>query len=202
MARYIGPKHKLCRREGIALCGSPNCPVIRKNAGPPGQHGAKGRRKLSEYGIQLREKQRAKRMYGVFEKQFKKYFQNAAAQKSQTAEALMQLLETRLDNVVFRLQLARSRPQARQLVSHGHVRVNNKKVTVSSYNVKIGDIISLSPKATNYDFIKKLQEETKNSKIPSWLERKATVAKVLSLPKSEDFEPDLNPRLIIEYYSR
>lgn len=202
MARYIGPKHKLCRREGIALCGSPKCPVVRKNAGPPGQHGLKGRRKVSEYGIQLREKQRAKRMYGVFEKQFKKYFQNASAQKSQTSDALLRLLEMRLDNVIFRASLARSRPQARQLVAHGAVLVNSKKVTVGSYNVKIGDIISLSAKAANYDFIKKLVSETKDTKIPSWLEKKAMVAKVLSQPQNEDFEPDLNPRLIIEYYSR
>lgn len=202
MARYIGPKHKLCRREGIALCGSPKCPVVRKNAGPPGQHGLKGRRKVSEYGIQLREKQRAKRMYGVFEKQFKKYFQNASAQKSQTSDALLRLLEMRLDNVIFRASLARSRPQARQLVAHGAVLVNSKKVTIGSYNVKIGDIISLSAKAANYDFIKKLVSETKDTKIPSWLEKKATVAKVLAQPQNEDFEPDLNPRLIIEYYSR
>lgn len=202
MGRYIGPKHKLCRAEGIALCGSPKCPVVRKNAGPPGQHGLKRRKKISEYGIQLREKQRAKRMYGVFEKQFKKYFQNASSQKSQTSEALLRLLETRLDNVVFRLNLARSRPQARQLVVHGHLKVNSKKVTIPSYNVKIGDIISLSAKAANYDFIKKLVSETKEAKMPPWLERKATVGKVLAQPQNEDFEPDLNPRLIIEYYSR
>src|SRR3990167_9471821 len=115
MARYTGPIHKLCRAEGVALCGSPKCPVIRKNAGPPGQHGQKGRRKLSEYGIQLREKQKVKRMYGVLERQFNKYFKMASSKKAATGEVLLQILETRLDNVIYRLGLAQSRPQARQL---------------------------------------------------------------------------------------
>src|SRR3989344_1610340 len=165
MARYTGAKHKLCRREGIALCGLPKCPVLRKNAPPPGQHGQKGRRKLSEYGVQLREKQKVKRMYGLLERQFKKYYQLASAQRSSTGEALLALLERRLDNVVYRLNLARSRAQARQLVSHGHVFVNEKK-------------------------------------LPSWLKKKATVGKIESLPKREEFDVDINERLIVEYYSR
>ena len=123
MARYTGPKHKLCRAEGIALCDSPKCPVIRKNAGRPGQHGPKGRKKLSEYGVQLREKQKAKRMYGVLERQFKKYFDRAAAKRTATGAALLEILETRLDNVVYKLDFAASRQQARQLVSHGHIMV-------------------------------------------------------------------------------
>ena len=202
MARYTGPKHKLCRAEGIALCGSPKCPVIRKNAGPPGQHGAKGRRKLSEYGIQLREKQKVKRIYGVFERQFKKYFDIANRKKAATGEALLQILETRLDNAIYRLNLASSRPQARQLVSHGHVTVNGKRVTIPSYNVKIGDVISLAPKAANLDFIKKLTEETKEANLPSWITKKATVGKIVSLPKREDLGAEINERLIVEYYSR
>src|SRR3990167_10117742 len=144
MARYTGPKHKLCRAEGVALCGSPNCPVIKKNAPPPGQHGQKGRRKVSEYGVQLREKQKVKRMYGGLERQFKKYYQNASKKIGSTGESLLSLLETRLDNTVYRLNLASSRPQARQLVSHGHILVNNKKITIPSYNVKVNDIITLS----------------------------------------------------------
>lgn len=202
MARYTGPKHRLCRAEGVALCGSPKCPVTRKNAGPPGQHSQRGRKKLSEYGIQLREKQKVKRMYGLLERQFNKYFNMASSKKAATGEALLQILETRLDNVIYRLGLAASRPQARQLVSHGHVFVNGKKVTIPSYNVKIGDIVSLSPKAANLPFIKKLEEVKKEEKTPSWLSKKATVGKVDSLPKRADIEGDINESLIVEYYSR
>ncbi|MCR4324556.1 MAG: 30S ribosomal protein S4 [Candidatus Curtissbacteria bacterium] len=202
MARYTGPKHRLCRAEGVALCGSPKCPVTRKNAGPPGQHGAKMRRKLSEYGIQLREKQKVKRMYGILERQFAKYYKMAAGKKVATGEALLSILETRLDNVVYRLNLASSRSQARQLVSHGHVLVNGKKVTIPSFNVKIGDVISLSTKTANLDFIKKLIEDTKDAKLPPWLERKATVGKVAAMPKREDLDVEVNERLIVEFYSR
>lgn len=202
MARYTGPKHKLCRAEGVALCGSAKCPVIRRNAFPPGQHGPKGRRKLSEYGIQLREKQKVKRMYGVLERQFKRYYNSASRKKSATGEALLQILETRLDNVVYRLSLASSRSQARQLVTHGHVLVNGKKVTIPSINVKIGDIISLSSKAANFDFIKKLAQDTKDVNLPSWFEKKATVGKIIVLPKREDIDPNINENLIVEYYSR
>lgn len=202
MARYTGPKHKLCRAEGFALCGSPKCPVTKKNAGPPGQHGQRGRRKPSEYGIQLREKQKVKRMYGVLERQFKKYYLMAAKSSKSTGEALLEILETRLDNIVYRLNLAKSLSQARQLVSHGHITVNNKKVTIPSYSVKIGDIISLSAKASNFDFIKKLQVETKDEKLPDWLTKKATVGKITSFPKREDLSSFVNENLIVEYYSR
>lgn len=202
MGRYIGPKHKLCRAEGIPVCGLLKCPVITKNKGLPGQHGAKGRRKMSEYGIQLREKQKVKRMYGLLEKQFKKYYQMASRQKIATGEALLGILESRLDNVVYRLGLAASRRQARQLVSHGHVTVNSKKVTIPSFGVKINDIISLSPKASNLDFIKKLQEQNKEAKLASWLEKQALVGKVKTLPQREDIDFDVNETLIVEYYSR
>ena len=202
MARYTGPKHRLCRAEGVALCGSAKCPVTTKNAPPPGQHGQKGRRKLSEYGIQLREKQKVKRMYGVLERQFSKYYDQASAGKSATGEALLQILETRLDNTVYRLGLANSRPQARQLVGHGHVFVNNKRVTIPSYNVKIGDVIALSPKTANLDFIKKLVSDNKEEKTPSWLSKKATVGKVESLPNRDELDIDINEKLIVEYYSR
>lgn len=202
MARYTGPKHRLCRAEGVALCGSPKCPVIRKNAGPPGQHGQKGRRKISEYGIQLREKQKVKRMYGVLERQFKKYFNLASSKKTATGEALLLLLETRLDNVIFRLNLVSSRPQARQLVNHGHVLVNDKRVTIPSYNVKIGDVLTLSTKAASLDFIKKLAQDTKDLILPPWLNKKAIIGKVVDWPKREDLKEDINERLIVEYYSR
>lgn len=202
MARYTGPKHRLCRAEGIALCGLPTCPVIKKNAGPPGQHGQKGRRKLSEYGIQLREKQKVKRIYGVLERQFEKYFNMASRKKAATGDALLNILETRLDNVVYRLNLARTRYQSRQLVSHGHIKVNDKRVTIPSYNVKIGDVISLSQKASNFDFIKKITEETKTINLPDWLEKKAAVGKIKSMPKREDIDAEINERLIVEFYSR
>src|SRR4030042_3372570 len=202
VARYLGPKHKLCRAEGVALCQLPTCPVTRKNAGPPGEHGQRGRRKISEYGIQLREKQKVKRIYGVLERQFVRYFYLAAKKKETTGEALLQILETRLDNVIYRLNLASTRQQARQLVSHGHVLVNNKKVTIPSYNVKIDDVLSLSPEIANLLFIKKLSEETKNAKLPSWLAKKATVGKIVTTPKRDDIDANIDERLIVEYYSR
>ena len=202
MARYTGPKHKLCRAEGVALCGSPKCPVVRRNASPPGQHGQRGKRKQSEFGIQLREKQKVKRMYGVLERQFQKYYDQASRKKAATGEALLGLLETRLDNTIYRLNLASSRPQARQLVSHGHVQVNSKKVNIPSYNVKIGDVVSLSQKASNLGFIRKLSEETKEAVVPAWLERKATVGRVKEYPKKEDIDAEINERLIVEFYSR
>lgn len=201
MARYTGPKHKLCRAEGVALCGLPTCPVAKKNAGPPGQHSQKGRRKQSEYGIQLREKQKVKRTYGVLERQFTKYFNWASKQKGATGETLLKILETRLDNVVYRLRLAETRPQARQMVNHGHIFVNDKRVTIPSYNVKIGDVVSLSPKILKTVFIKKLIED-KDNKLPEWLERKVSVGKIKSMPKREDLQEDINERLIVEYYSR
>ncbi len=202
MARYTGPKHKLCRAEGVALCGSAKCPVVRKNAGPPGQHSQKGRRKQSEYGIQLREKQKVKRMYGVLERQFSKYYNWASRKKGSTGDTLLQILETRLDNVIYRMNLAFSRPQARQLVSHGHVTVNDKKVTIPSYNVKMGDIVALSQKTAGSDFAKQVSEASKDEKLPGWLEKKATVGKILALPKRDDINEEINERLIVEYYSR
>lgn len=202
MARYTGPKHKLCRAEGVALCGSPKCPVIRKNAGPPGQHSQKGRRKLSEYGVQLREKQKVKRLYGILERQFRRYYFAASSKKKATGEALLQILETRLDNVVYRLNLAMSRQQARQLVSHGHIAVNGKKVTIPSFNVKIGDVVALSQKASNFDFVAKIAQETKDRPLPHWLEKKATVGQIKSMPQREDIDADISEKLIVEYYSR
>lgn len=202
MARYTGPKHKLCRAEGVSLCGLVKCPVTRKNAGPPGQHGQKRRRAASEYAVQLREKQKVKRLYGVLERQFAKYFYKASRQKVSTGEALLSILETRLDNVVYRLRLATTRYQARQIVSHGHTMVNGKRVTIPSYNVKIGDIISLSPKASNFDFIKKIAQLTKDEKPPGWLEKKALVGKVVKAPKRDDIDAAIDERLIVEYYSR
>lgn len=202
MARYTGPKHKLCRAEGLALCGLQTCPVVKKNAGPPGEHSQKGRRKLSEYGIQLREKQKVKRIYGVLERQFKKYYQKASQKKGSTGEALLELLESRLDNIIYRLHFARTRTQARQLVSHGHIFINSKRVNIPSYNVKIGDVISLSAKAANFAFIKKSLEEAKDASLLSWLKKEGAAAKVLEKPKREEIDLPIDERLIVEFYSR
>ncbi|MBI4037545.1 30S ribosomal protein S4 [Candidatus Curtissbacteria bacterium] len=202
MARYLGPKHKLCRAEGTAICGLATCPVIRKNAGPPGQQGVKGRRKISEYGVQLREKQKVKRMYGIFERQFKKYYTQASRKADSTGDVLLQILETRLDNVIYRLGLARTRQQARQLVSHGHVTVNGKKVTIPSFNVKIGDVVTVSPKAANFELVKKVADETKEAVIPSWLSKKALVGRIEKFPPREEITEPIDERLIIEFYSR
>lgn len=202
MARYIGPKHKLCRAEGIAVCGLEKCPVSKKNAARPGQHGARMRRKLSDYGIQLREKQKVKRIYGLLEKQFKKNYTIASRKKEATGEVLLSLMERRLDNVVFRFGFTANRRQARQLVSHGHVMVNGKRVTIPSFNVKINDVVTLTPKAASFNFIKKLQEEKKEETSPSWLERKVLVGKVKRLPVRDDIDFDVNEQLIVEYYSR
>ena len=209
MARYTGPKFRLDRREGTNLflkgkrSASPKHPINKKGAVPPGQHGQRAlKKKLSDYGSQLREKQKVKRMYGVLERQFQKYYDQASRKKAATGEALLGLLETRLDNTIYRLNLASSRPQARQLVSHGHVQVNSKKVNIPSYNVKIGDVVSLSQKASNLGFIRKLSEETKEAVVPAWLERKATVGRVKEYPKKEDIDAEINERLIVEFYSR
>ncbi|MBI3341749.1 30S ribosomal protein S4, partial [Candidatus Curtissbacteria bacterium] len=139
---------------------------------------------------------------GMLEKQFRKYYEIASRKKEATGEGLLSLLERRLDNVIYRIGLATNRRQARQLVSHGHVMVNDKKVTIPSFSVKINDVITLTPKAANLSFIKKLQEENKDASLVSWLEKKALVGKVKDLPKREDIEFDVNEQLIVEYYSR
>jgi len=201
MGRYLGPKHKLCRREGIPLCGSPKCPVTR-NPNPPGQHGPKGRRRLSSYGEQLREKQKAKRIFGILEKQFRRYVKEAQKKKGKTGEALLSLLETRLDNVIYRLGFVPSRRMGRQLVSHGHIFVDQNKVDIPSYNLKTGQTISLSPKALAIPTVKKTIEATKGESLPSWLERKGAVGRVKSLPQREDMEQNINEQFIVEFYSR
>src|SRR3989344_6221691 len=149
MARYTGPKHRLARREGVNILDKTSQSLQRRLNVPPGIHGKKRKKRLSEFGTQLREKQKAKATYGLFEKQFKKLFRNVEAQRAETGELLIAHLETRLDNLVYRLGFARSRAGARQLVSHGHIMVNDKRVNIPSYQVKVDDIISLSPKSQN-----------------------------------------------------
>lgn len=199
MAKYVGPKDRLSRREAFDIF-SAGGKLPRLNV-PPGVHGPKGVRGSSQYGKQLREKQKVKRIYGVLEKQFRRYMAEAEKSKGNTGEALLVGLERRLDNVIFRLSFAPSRPSARQIVSHRHVLVNGKKVNIPSYSLKVGDVISLDAKASNIPEIKK-SLELKDIKIPSWLERKALVGKVAGLPKREEITEPISEQDIVEYYSR
>jgi len=200
MGRYLGPKHKLCRREGIPLCGNPKCPVNR-NPNPPGQH-AKTRKKISSYGEQLREKQKTKRIFGILERQFRRYVREAQNKKGETGQAILELLETRLDNILYRLGFVPTRQMARQLVSHAHVLVDQKKVTIPSFNLKVGQTISLRPKALAIGTVKKNIEKTKTESLPSWLEKKGAVGRMKKMPEREDMEQNINEQLIVEFYSR
>lgn len=201
MARYTGPKRRLSRREGVALFAKDAPFIERKGAVPPGQHGTSRRpRKLSEFGIQLREKQKAKRLFGIMERQFHRYYNVAAKRRGNRGLALMEMLETRLDNIVYRFGLTNSRSQARQLVSHGHVTVDGAKVTIPSYRVRVGQTIAFSARMSDNTQVKKSLEES--STLPEWLERKATVGKVLRLPTRDEMEQGINESLIVEYYSR
>lgn len=207
MARYREAKCRICRREGIKLflkgqrCYSAKCPIEKKGAVPPGQHGQKRRARMSDYGRQLREKQKTKRLYGVLERQFKNYFQKAFKSKEKTGAILLQFLERRLDNVVYRLGFAPSRSVARQLVSHGHVLVDGRKINIPSYQVKPGQVVSLSSQGMAIDLIKKSIAE-KDRKLPTWLKRKAAAGKIDHLPKRDEIDVDIDEHLIIEYYSR
>ena len=208
MARYTGPDCKLCRREKTKLflkgskCESPKCPV-EKRPYPPGEHG-RGRIKESEYLTQLREKQKARRIYGVLEKQFHNYYVEAARRKGITGETLLQLLETRLDNLVYRGGLARSRDQARQLVRHSHVTVNGRKVNIPSYQVKPGDVVQVKERMRqNLNVHESIQLQTGRPQ-PGWLELNAGEAKltVNSLPSREQVEVPIQEQLIVELYSK
>ncbi|MBI2196304.1 30S ribosomal protein S4 [Candidatus Daviesbacteria bacterium] len=200
MARYTGPKRRLSRREGLALFAKDAKSLEKKGAVPPGQHGLGRRRRISEYGIQLREKQKAKRIFGLLEKQFKRYFEKASKVRGVTGLALLQALETRLDNVVYRLNFAKSRAGARQLVSHGHIKIDGKKVNIPSFQVKVNQTIEIAPQMRDNTHVKKSLEET--STLPEWLDKKATVGKVLRIPKREEMEQSVNEQLIVEHYSR
>lgn len=206
MGRYTGPKCKRCRREGVKLylkgarCYSPKCPIEKQHTAPPGQHGGKRRRRLSNYGVQLREKQKVKRIYGLREAQFHKLYEEASESKTNTGLRLLQLLETRLDNVVFRAGFSLSRSIARQLVTHGHILVNGKRASVPSHQVKPGDVVSLGAKTADMQPVKEAMEEKPTT--AKWLKVKAGVAKVERLPEREEVEADINESLIVEFYSR
>ena len=200
MARYTGPKHKLARREGINILDKQSASLLRRLNIPPGVHGRKGKRRPSEYGQQLREKQKAKVMYGLLEKQFKRLVTDLEKQKGDTGELMISLLETRLDNVVYRLGFAKTRFMSRQLVSHGHVKVNGQKVTIPSYQVQPNDVIEISDKIQKNPDVTKLLAE--GPALVSFVERQGTKGKLVRMPKQEDIVVPFNTKLIIEYYSR
>ncbi|MGI6125238.1 MAG: 30S ribosomal protein S4 [Acetivibrionales bacterium] len=208
MARYTDASCKLCRREGQKLflkgerCYSNKCAVGRR-AYAPGQHGAQ-KKKLSEYGIQLREKQKTKRFYGLLESQFRKYFEMANRKKGVTGENLLQLLESRLDNVVYRLGFGTTRAEARQLVTHGHFTVNGKKLNIPSYIVKVGDTVDVSEKGKKSVRFKEILDITGAKIVPKWLEvdQENLKGKVVALPAREDIDLNVQEHLIVELYSK
>lgn len=205
MARYTGSKHKSCRREGEPLCDSPKCPARGKRKYPPGVHGIKGYpRNLSIYGQQLRAKQRAKRLYGLLERQFRRYFEKASRMKGNTAEHLLTFLELRLDNVVYRLGLADTRPQARQIVAHAHIMVNGKKVHVPSYIMRKEDTVSLTQRAARSSFFKDRIETIHKKDRPNWLlwDEKKHFGKIVGDPDLVTLTEVLEPNKIIELYSK
>ncbi len=204
MARKIA-KCRLCRREGVKLflkgsrCFSPKCPLEKKGAVPPGVHGVKSSFRKSEYSFQLREKQKAKRLYGVRERQFKNYYQKVADADNRGEELLRQL-EVRLDNVVYRLGFAPSRSAARQLVRHGHIWVGDQRVKIPSYQIKVGDKVVLAKKAAQIPYITAWLKG--DYKTPPWLKRKVNQGEVIRLPKREEMPPEIDESLIVEFYSR
>jgi small subunit ribosomal protein S4 len=211
VARYIGATGRLSRREGVNLFlkgrrDLSEKAAIEKRNYPPGQHGKGGRikAKLQGYGLQLREKQKVKRIYGLLEKQFRLTFERASQEKGVVGETLLSMLERRLDNVAYRLGFANSRSQARQMVTHGHLRVNDRKVNIPSYQVQVGEVVSLAPRQAKNVFVAEAQEDAKSRGVPKWLELDAAAlkGKVLSLPTREDVNFPIQEQLIVELYSK
>ncbi len=200
MARYTGPKHRLARREGVNVLDKTSASLQRRLSVPPGVHGRKRKRRLSEYGLQLREKQKAKVIYGMLEKPFKRLVNTVSLQKGDTGELLLALLETRLDNVVYRLGFAKTRYMSRQMVTHGHVLVNGKKLSIPSYQVQEKDVISISEKMQQNPDIMKLTEGEQH--LLSFLKKDGKKGTLLRMPKRDDVEVPFNTQQIIEYYSR
>lgn len=207
MARYTGASCRLCRREGCKLflkgsrCYSDKCAIARR-AYAPGQHGQQ-RKRITGYGLQLREKQKAKRFYGILEGQFRRYFDAAVKKQGVTGEEFLRLLERRLDNVVYRMGIAESRAQARQLVRHGHITVNGKKVNIPSYLIKVDDVIAVREKSKNLSKIKETIE-VNITKVPKWLEfdLESLSCKVIAMPEREDIDLQVLEHLIVELYSK
>ena len=208
MARYTGPSCKLCRRENMKLylkgdrCYKEKCSLETKPYAP-GQHG-KQQKKISDYGLQLREKQKVKRLYGIFETQFRRYFENATRAEGITGEILLQILERRLDNVVYRAGFAGSRKEARQVVRHNHIKVNGKKVDIPSYLCKIGDIITIKKKSLDNNVFEMILENSGGRPVPQWLEldRGACEVKIIAMPERDQIEAPVEEHLIVEFYSK
>ena len=209
MARYIGPVCRLCRREGMKLflkgerCYTDKCAIEKRNV-PPGQHGRARKEKMAGYGVQLREKQKVKRTYGVLESQFRRYFEAADRAKGVTGELLLQMLERRLDNVVYRLGFATSRAQGRQLVRHGHFLVNGKKVDIPSYSMKQGDVVTVLGRTQKNPTLEHAMEEVKGRGIPQWLSFDANTitGRIMSMPTREQINLPVQEQLIVELYSK
>ena len=209
MARYAGPVCRLCRREAMKLflkgerCYGEKCAIERRNV-PPGQHGKGRRQRLMGYGLQLREKQKVKRMYGVLERQFRRYFEEADRQKGVTGETLLQLLERRLDNVVYRLGFAASRPQARQLVRHGHFTVNGRRADIPSFSVRAGDVVAVRASSAKNPAILYAMEEVKGRGIPEWLQLdgQALSGRLTTAPTRDQLNLPVQEQLIVELYSK
>ena len=203
MARYTGPKTKVSRRYGVLLAGSAR--AFENKAYPPGQHGPKGsRRKISEYGTALAEKQKLRFQYGVLERQFRRYFETALKTRGITGLILLQILETRLDNVVYRLGFAKTRAGARQLVSHGHISLNGRKTDISSATLKIGDVIAVRAKDGSKRLAQRGLEQTQIVEPPDWLlvDKENLSGKVVRIPTREEINPVVNEQLVVELYSR
>lgn len=206
MARYHGPVGKISRRLGVGITEKGQR-ILNKRSFPPGQHGPSARRRqVSDYGLQLMEKQKARYMYGVLERQFRRLFEQASRRSGVTGEYLLSLLERRLDNVVYRLGLATTRAQARQLVSHGHITVNGRKTNIPSYTVRVGDAIAVRPESRRRTYFKNLVDsgELSRYRTADWLRLNAAdlMGQIVALPRREDAEQDINEQLIVEFYSR
>lgn len=209
MARNLDPKCKQCRREGEKLflkgerCFTPKCPIVKRNY-PPGQHGLKGRPRLSGYGMQLREKQKVKRLYRLLEDQLSHYFETASRKPGNTAELFLQALELRLDNILYRLGFAQSRDQARQLISHGHVRINDRMVNLPSFALRIGDQVSIKPKSEGMKLFEPIKKTDEQKQMPKWLasDAKALRGSLQYLPTLDEMKQGIQTQLIVEYYSR
>ena len=202
MARYTGPTTRISRRFGVHLLGSAK--ARERRTYPPGQHGPKSRRKVSEYSVGLGEKQKLRYVYGLLERQFRRTFEIAKRERGVTGERFMQLLETRLDSVVYLLGLAKSRAAARQFVNHGHIRVNGRKLDISSYSVKPGDEIEVKNAPASRQFATRNLEENRIRNVPGWLTLNAEAFKaaVVRLPKRDEMDQNINEQLIVEFYSR
>lgn len=203
MSRYLGPKHKLCRREGVRLCDSPKCPVIRRPY-PPGMHGPMGKGRLTPYGVQFREKQKVKRTYGVNERQFHNYFLRSIRRTGDTGAFLARMLEMRLDNVVYRLGFGATRPQARQMVSHGFIRVNGERVNIASYATLPKDVITIAPNKSESKLLDGLDRKLAKRDLPDWLALDAATltGKIVSEPAADLLATVINAKPIVEHYSR